>query len=38
VLDAFAGQENIDFAYPTQRFFDRAGVERTLGGPPLPPE
>jgi small-conductance mechanosensitive channel len=38
VLDAFAGQENIDFAYPTQRFFDRAGEERTLGGPPPPPE
>lgn len=30
-LDAFAGQGGIDIAYPTQRFFDRAQEDRTLG-------
>lgn len=31
-LDAFAGHGDIDLAYPTQRFFDRAQEDRTLGG------
>ncbi|HSJ08833.1 MAG TPA: mechanosensitive ion channel domain-containing protein [Longimicrobiales bacterium] len=32
VLEAFAGRDDIDFAYPTQRFFDRATEARTLDG------
>lgn len=43
-LDAFAAHEEIDLAYPTQRFFDRAAEARTLraaapGGdhPPVSP-
>lgn len=31
-LDAFAGHGDIDLAYPTQRFFDRAQEDRTLRG------
>ncbi|HEX2166742.1 MAG TPA: mechanosensitive ion channel domain-containing protein [Longimicrobiales bacterium] len=31
-LDAFAAHEEIDLAYPTQRFFDRASEVRTLRG------
>jgi small-conductance mechanosensitive channel len=30
VLDAFASNDRIDFAYPTQRFFDRSMEQRTL--------
>lgn len=30
VLTAFAGEADIDFAYPTRRFFDRAAEDRTL--------
>jgi small-conductance mechanosensitive channel len=30
VLDAFGQRDDIDFAYPTQRFFDRGSEERTL--------
>jgi small-conductance mechanosensitive channel len=30
VLDAFAAREDLDFAYPTQRFFDRGVERRTL--------
>jgi small-conductance mechanosensitive channel len=30
VLDAFAARDDIDFAYPTQRFFDRGVERRTL--------
>lgn len=30
VLTAFAGEPDIDFAYPTRRFFDRASEDRTL--------
>lgn len=30
VLTAFAGEPDIDFAYPTRRFFDRAAEDRTL--------
>jgi small-conductance mechanosensitive channel len=33
VLDAFAERDDIDLAYPTQRFFDRAQEQRTLGRP-----
>lgn len=33
VLDAFAERSDIDFAYPTQRFFDRLTEERTLRSP-----
>jgi small-conductance mechanosensitive channel len=35
VLDAYRARPDIDFAYPTQRFFDRAVEQRTLavGGP-----
>jgi small-conductance mechanosensitive channel len=33
VLDAFAARPDIDFAYATQRFFDRSVERRTLGGP-----
>lgn len=36
VLDAFAAREDVDFAYPTQRFFDRLTEERTLR-PHAPP-
>jgi small-conductance mechanosensitive channel len=32
VLTAFAAAADIDFAYPTQRFFDRAAEGRALGG------
>ncbi|CAN5671539.1 mechanosensitive ion channel [soil metagenome] len=32
VLTAFAGEPDIDFAYPTRRFFDRAAEDRTLRG------
>ena len=35
-LDAFAGRGDIDIAYPTQRFFDRAQEDRTLGPPRSP--
>jgi small-conductance mechanosensitive channel len=34
VLDAFSAREDIDFAYRTQRFFDRSVEGRTLGPPP----
>jgi small-conductance mechanosensitive channel len=34
VLDAFTARADIDLAYPTQRFFDRGGEQRTLGRPP----
>jgi small-conductance mechanosensitive channel len=30
ILDEFAASDRIDFAYPTQRFFDRSVEERTL--------
>lgn len=30
ILDAFATRDDIDFAYPTQRFFDRGTERRTL--------
>lgn len=30
VLDAFSARDDIDFAYPTQRFFDRGSERRTL--------
>jgi small-conductance mechanosensitive channel len=36
VLEAFAGRDDIDIAYPTQRFFQRAQEDRTLA-PPGPP-
>jgi small-conductance mechanosensitive channel len=32
VLGAFADHDDIDFAYPTQRFFDRHAEQRTLSG------
>jgi hypothetical protein len=32
VLDAFARRPDMDFAYPTQRFFDRHSEQRTLRG------
>jgi small-conductance mechanosensitive channel len=35
-LDAFGARSDIDFAYPTQRFFDRAAEERTLRQPAGP--
>lgn len=34
VLTAFAERDDIDFAYPTQRFFDRHAEQRTLGRHP----
>lgn len=37
VLNAFAGEDDIDFAYPTRRFFDRAAEDRTLREPPSEP-
>ncbi|HSK18386.1 MAG TPA: mechanosensitive ion channel domain-containing protein [Longimicrobiales bacterium] len=36
-LDSFAGHPDIDLAYPTRRFFDRAQEDRTLA-PPSGPE
>jgi small-conductance mechanosensitive channel len=33
ILDGFGGRDDIDFAYPTQRFFDRGVEQRTLRSP-----
>lgn len=38
ILEALAGRSDIDLAYPTQRFFDRAVEERTLAGAPADPQ
>jgi small-conductance mechanosensitive channel len=35
VLDAFAGEDGVDFAYPTKRFYDNAAEGKPgAGGPP----
>ncbi len=36
VLNAFAQRDDIDFAYPTQRFYDNAGEGKKLLRPPAP--
>jgi small-conductance mechanosensitive channel len=38
VLEAFADRTDIDLAYPTQRFFQRAQEDRTLASPPTAPD
>jgi hypothetical protein len=36
VLGAPCGRQDVDFAYPTQRFFDRSAEQRTLRSPDSP--